>query len=125
MPLITDSGFIAAATVFTMAVLVGTLGFAMQARGRQQQRRIEHHRWNSEALHRQAAHGSALNLDAGRTLLQTAGGILLWTPVALLLPYYRMPLLLPVATLGPALALALVTGRIARRYRALLRPPAP
>jgi len=118
---ITDSGFIAASTVFTIAVLLGTFAFSMQTRGQRQRRRIAHHQWASEALHRQAERGAALNLEGGRTLLKTAGAILLWSAVALFLPYHRLPGLLPVATLGPAAVVAVVTGRLAARYRALLR----
>ena len=121
MPIITDSGFIAAATAFTIAVLLGTLAFSMQARGQRQRRRVAHHTWNSEALHVQAERAARLNLEGGRALLKTAGGILVWGAVALFLPYHRLPFLLPLATLGPAVAVAIVARRVAARYRAFLR----
>jgi hypothetical protein len=121
MPFITASGFIAAATAFTIAVIVGTLAFSMQARGQQQRRRIERHQWGSETLHVQAERAAQLNVDGGKALLRTAGGIFAWSVIALFLPYDRVPGLLPIATLGPALAIGIVAGRVAARYRAFLR----
>ena len=117
---LTDSALIAAMTALVIALATGGLGLAMAQRGQRQLRRVAHGHWNREALRRQTETLGHLSRDAGIALVRTGAGVLAWGLLALVVPYDRLGVL-PVMTLAPAVFVAVVTGRLASRFRRGLR----
>ncbi len=117
---VTDSALIGAMTSLVVAVATGGFGLMMAQRGGRQLRQAQRRHWNREALRVQTETLGQLTRDAGIVLVKTGAVVLAWSAVALFLPYGRL-FVLPVVTLAPAVLVAVVTGRLAGRFRRGLR----
>ena len=117
---VTDSALIGAMTSLVVAVATGGFGRVMAQRGGRQLRRAERGHWNREALRVQTETVGRLTRDAGVVLVKTGALVLAWAVLALVLPYGRL-FVPPVVTLAPAVLVAIVTGRLAGRFRRRLR----
>lgn len=117
---LTDSALIAAMTALVIALATGSMGLAMAQRGRRQLRRAAHGHWNRDVLRQQTETLGRLTRDAGLVFVKTGAVVLAWGLMALVVPYDRLAVL-PVMTLAPAVFVAVVTGRLAARFRRTLR----